>query len=96
MIIHKLWDFDVFLTPVCYKWDMSPLYRSYLLRLWLEPNDPPAWRAMLESTFNGERRGFSSLEILFAFLEQETERLEQGIRQTPIHKHARENRQGES
>ena len=55
---------------------MSTLYRSYLLRLWLEPNDPPAWRAILESPANGERHGFASLETLFAFLEQETERLE--------------------
>ncbi len=51
-------------------------YRSYLLRLWLEPNDPPEWRAMLESPSSGERHGFASLKALFAFLEQETERLE--------------------
>jgi hypothetical protein len=69
--------FDVFLTLICYKKHMSAPYRSYLLRLWLEPNDPPAWRAMLESPVNGERRGFASLETLFAFLDQETERLEQ-------------------
>lgn len=56
---------------------MSSPYRSYLLRLWLEPNDPPAWRAMLESPANGERRGFASMESLFVFLEQETERLGQ-------------------
>jgi hypothetical protein len=69
--------FDVFLTLICYKKHMSAPYRSYLLRLWLEPNDPPAWRAMLESPANGERRGFASIESLFAFLEQETERLGQ-------------------
>lgn len=51
-------------------------YRSYLLRLWLEPNDPPEWRAMLESPSTGERHGFASLQALFAFVEQETERLE--------------------
>lgn len=56
---------------------MSAPYRSYLLRLWLEPNDPPAWRAMLESPANGERRGFASMESLFEFLVLETERLEQ-------------------
>jgi len=56
---------------------MSAPYRSYLLRLWLEPNDPPVWRAMLESPANGERRGFASMESLFIFLEQETGRLEQ-------------------
>jgi hypothetical protein len=56
---------------------MSTPYCSYLLRLWLEPDDPPAWRAMLESPANGERRGFASLESLFVFLEKETGRLEQ-------------------
>jgi hypothetical protein len=55
---------------------MSEAYRSYLLRLWLEPNDPPAWRAILESPGNGERRGFANLQTLFMFLEQETQRLE--------------------
>ena len=55
---------------------MTAPYRSYLLRLWLEPNDPPTWRAMLESPTNGERHGFANLESLFTFLEQETERLE--------------------
>jgi hypothetical protein len=68
--------FDVFLTLVCYKKHMSAAYRSYLLRLWLEPNDPPAWRAILESPINGERHGFSNLDDLFAFLEQETGQLE--------------------
>jgi hypothetical protein len=51
-------------------------YRSFLLRLWLEPNDPPEWRAMLESPSNGERHGFPDLKALFAFVEQETARLE--------------------
>jgi hypothetical protein len=55
---------------------MSAPYRSYLLRLWLEPNNPPAWRAILESPINGERHGFANLNDLFAFLNQETNRLE--------------------
>lgn len=50
-------------------------YRSYLLRLWLEPNNPAEWRAMLESPSSGERHGFASLEALFGFIEQETERM---------------------
>jgi hypothetical protein len=54
---------------------MTEAYRSYLLRLWLESNDPPAWRAMLESPVTGERHGFASPESLFVFLEQEAERL---------------------
>jgi hypothetical protein len=87
--------FDVFLTLICYKKHMSTPYRSFLLRLWLEPDDPPAWRAMLESPLNGERHGFASLESLFAFLEQEARRMEQGSDQAPPHKDGKENRQGE-
>lgn len=67
---------------------MTTPYRSYLLRLWLEPNNPPAWRAMLESPTNGERHGFASLEALFVFLEQETERLEKETSLTPDRKSA--------
>lgn len=71
-------DFDAFLTMICYKKHMTTTpYRSYLLRLWLEPNDPPEWRAMLESPSSGERHGFSTLKALFSFVEQEAERLEQ-------------------
>ena len=77
-IANYEFPFDAFLTLVCYKKYMTTTpYRSYLLRLWLEPNDPPEWRAMLESPSNGERHGFPNLKALFVFLEQETERLEQ-------------------
>jgi len=51
-------------------------YCSYLLRLWLEPNSPPEWRAILESAVSSKRHGFASMEDLFAFLTKETERLE--------------------
>ena len=85
-IRHSQWfsltcagSFDVFLTHICYKKHMNELYRSYLLRLWLEPNDPPVWRAMLENPANGERHGFSDLKALFSFLEQDTEKLENEI-----------------
>jgi hypothetical protein len=53
-------------------------YRSYLLRLWLEPNANPAWRVMVESPANGERHGFSSLESFIAFLQQEMKEMERG------------------
>lgn len=65
-------------------------YRSYLLRLWLEPNDPPEWRAMLESPSSGERHGFANLKAMFVFLEQETERLE-GETSTRISRKTRSN-----
>jgi len=74
---------------------MRASYRSYLLRLWLEQNDPPVWRAMLESPVDGERHGFPSLQALFAFLEKEAGRLEQGDDLAQTHKN-KENQQGES
>jgi len=54
---------------------MTTTYRSYLLRLWLESNDPPVWRAILESPVNGERHGFTDLQTLYGFLEQDAKRL---------------------
>ena len=51
-------------------------YRSFLLRIWLEPNVPPVVRAMLENPNNGERHGFSSMEVFFTFIRQEVGRLE--------------------
>jgi hypothetical protein len=59
---------------------MTAAYHSYLLRLWLESNEPPAWRAILESPVNGERHGFANLRALFTFLEQEAEQLEDETR----------------
>jgi hypothetical protein len=54
---------------------MTFAYRSYLLRLWSEPNDPPVCRAILESSLDGERHGFASLQDLFMFLDQDAGRL---------------------
>ena len=48
-------------------------YVSYLLRLWQTQQEGAlVWRASLESSTTGERRGFACLADLFAFLEQET------------------------
>ncbi|MBU0490882.1 MAG: hypothetical protein KKA73_00380 [Chloroflexi bacterium] len=49
-------------------------YHSYLLRLWEVDDDQegPIWRASLESPGTGERRGFASLDALFAFLAETT------------------------
>ena len=47
-------------------------YRAYLLRLWnANTSGPSAWRASLEDTHTGERRGFADLEQLYAFLAAE-------------------------
>jgi hypothetical protein len=49
-------------------------YQSYLLRLW-ESNEKGehVWRASVESPLTGERRGFATLQALFAFLRAQTE-----------------------
>jgi len=45
-------------------------YASYLLRLWRREEDGQlVWRASLESTGDGQRLNFASLEALIAFLE---------------------------
>lgn len=51
----------------------SRRYLSYMLRLWQVQEDGElTWRASLESPQTGERRGFSNLAVLFAFLEEQT------------------------
>jgi hypothetical protein len=67
-----------------------PDYLSYLLRLWQVSGDgePPdmgrkaIWRASLESTRTGERRGFASLDELFDFLREQTgEQVEETVKE---------------
>ncbi len=51
----------------------QPRYLAYMLRLWqVGGGKEPIWRASLESPHTGERQGFASLEVLFAFLEEQT------------------------
>jgi hypothetical protein len=53
--------------------DNPPRYYSYLLRVWLAgDSDQPHWRASLEDTHTGERRGFGSLEALCEYLHRRT------------------------
>jgi hypothetical protein len=56
----------------------QPGYLAYLLRLWRVSDDgKPVWRASVENPHTGERHGFASLELLFAFLEEKTAELAQ-------------------
>ena len=52
-----------------------PRYRGYLLRFWEERSDhhdgPVVWRFSLEDPHTGTRRGFASLEALFAAVARE-------------------------
>ena len=93
--IAKQFPVDTFLTVIYYQKNLSAPCRSYLLRLsyesprfvgyyntrfvGYEPNDPPAWCAIVESPVNDDRHGFTSLESLFNFLEQEAVRLKRAM-----------------
>jgi hypothetical protein len=47
-------------------------HRSYLLRIWRAGNgDAPEWRLSLEDAQTHERHGFTDLESLAAFLDQQ-------------------------
>jgi hypothetical protein len=49
-----------------------PRYYSYLLRLWLPGDEGEvSWRASLDDPRTGERLGFSSLEALFIYLQEQ-------------------------
>ena len=53
--------------------EQEPRHILYLLRLWqTKSGGELVWRASLESPSAGERTGFTSLQALFAFLQQET------------------------
>jgi hypothetical protein len=45
----------------------SSTYQSYLLRLWRDTPRAP-WRALLQSTADGEKYHFVEIDALFAFL----------------------------
>jgi hypothetical protein len=50
-----------------------PRYRSYVLRLWeVESAGQRVWRASLQDSHSGERRGFADLAALTAFLAEQT------------------------
>jgi hypothetical protein len=49
-------------------------YRSYLLRLWrVREGERDVWRASLQDPQSGERISFSTLDALFAFLQEQLE-----------------------
>jgi len=50
-----------------------PRYLAYLVRLWqVQDKGVFVWRASLEDAHTGERRGFSDVKLLFAFLAEQT------------------------
>jgi hypothetical protein len=56
------------MVPVAYK---ERVYQSYLLRMWVEVIDgEQTWRLSVEDPFTSERRGFTTLDELCAYLAQ--------------------------
>ncbi len=55
-------------------------YLSYLLRLWPVgvKDGKYIWRGSLENIHTGERKGISSLEDLYIFLQQQTDAADAG------------------
>ena len=48
-------------------------YQAYLLRLLpTHHNDTVSWRASLQEVESGERLGFEDLDMLFAYIRQQT------------------------
>lgn len=44
-------------------------YQVYVMRIWQEQTNPPVWRFILENPTSGQRRGFTCLSELTAYLE---------------------------
>ena len=49
------------------------VYCSFMLRIWIEPNDGDQWRFSLEDTRTGKRQGFANLLKMRKFLEDLTQ-----------------------
>jgi hypothetical protein len=55
----------------------QPGFFSYLLRIWkVENGDETRFRISIENTATGERKGFTNLEALIAFLHMEMRKAE--------------------
>jgi len=57
-------------------------YRSFLLRLWCESGEKN-WRFQLQDSATGELFGFSSLNLMFSFLSNQTSHLAPSEGQCP-------------
>ena len=48
--------------------EYKQVYCSFLLRIWIEPNDGDQWRFSLEDSRTGTRKGFVSLKNMCDYL----------------------------
>lgn len=60
--------------------DRPPTYKSYWLRCWpggvRQPGGSGKWRFSLEDPVTGEKKGFSDMKAILAFVELELDRLD--------------------
>jgi hypothetical protein len=58
----------------------SHTYQAFILRCWAESSqeERPVWRFSLEPVAGGKRLGFADLKMLVSFLEDQTNREEEG------------------
>jgi hypothetical protein len=64
---------------------LQPEYIAFMLRLWKARDDNECWRASLEDVRTGEKRGFTSVEDLFAYLRLSTESSEKDAKDLANH-----------
>jgi hypothetical protein len=58
--------------------DDQHTYHAYLLRLWrVNSGHSTVWHASVEDSRTGERKGFADLHGLLAFLEEQTNAVDQ-------------------
>jgi hypothetical protein len=58
-----------------------PSYHSYLIQIWWsEKSGKASWQMMLVNPHTDERHGFTSLEELLSFLQQELARSEMKLK----------------
>ena len=65
----------------------KPHYRAYMLRLWDEqtrPDLPGDWRFSLEDARSGYRLGFSSLEAMIDYLQNEIASFDVPLQPSPL------------
>jgi hypothetical protein len=53
-------------------------YQAYLLRVWRE-DDLSSWRALLVDPHTGQSMGFSTMKLLYEYLEESTDDNSEGI-----------------
>ncbi len=59
-------------------------YASFVVRIWREPGDPPAWRGSIQHVQSGHKCYFQSLDRPIAFIEEILKETEDARRWQPL------------